>query len=241
MKAQALQIAADLLQPTLDDERFNGSRVLKDGIKVRQVAGLTLLGCSGREIERQTGVDRRLHDMCVEQARRNGWIPALRDEMESLVGSNAVKSQRALSVVLTRVQDGEITSEIGSVLKGAAVAAKEMVLLNQLLTGQATEIVEVRSGPTKEEMERFLRESSLEVQAVASLKVAGSDVESGGKREFVGISGEVAELGTELGTEKAGEVGGIEAGGAERMEAGQEGGGDRLPGGVAKVTMQQGQ
>lgn len=235
---EALQIAADLLQPTLD--RYSGSRVLKDGVKVRQVAGLTLLGCSGREIERQTGVDHRLHDLCVDEARRSGWIPALKEELERLVGLNAVKSQRALGEVLRRVQDGECTSELGSMVKGVAVAAKEMTLLNQLLTGQATEIVEVRSGPTKDELEAseaWAKAAAIQVEVISERV---SDVESGGNGQFAGVSGLISggDTGSDTVTIEVGEV--RDRAEVERLEGQEGGGGGSAGAGAAKDEMQQG-
>jgi len=146
-------------------ERYTGARVLRDPTLVRAVAGMMILGYSGREIESSSGVDHRLHALCLAEADRQGWIPALKERLGELSGRVAEEAFRSTLELLDEARDGKRSLELAAMLKSVGTVGSFAFDKHQLATGGPTGIVELRKGPDRGELERWLTAQVVDVEA----------------------------------------------------------------------------
>lgn len=153
----------DLGQPTEAVTRYTGDRVTQDLERCVMAGALRLLGCSDREISKACGCDTRSIPLMLDAAEKAGRIPALKDRLVKLTGHNAERAQIALADMLNRASNGHVTAELAAMIKAVATAGGINTTNLQLLTGAATEIVEVRAGAGRAEIEAWWREMAVDV------------------------------------------------------------------------------
>jgi hypothetical protein len=163
-------------------ERYTGSRAVRDEARVDLVAALRLLGASDRQIARTAGCDVRLIPLLLTEAETRGRIPALKERVSRLAGSNAEDSGLLLRELLNRGLNGEVSPELAAMLKSTATVLGITVEKVQLLTGGATERIEQVAAAGRDEAEawaasiRRAREAAIEAEVVVPI-----DCESAGK------------------------------------------------------------
>ena len=130
------------------------------------------------------------------------------------------RSSLLLRALMEKGMDGEVSVELAAMIKSVGSVNCFQVEKFQLLTGQATEIVEQRNGAGREEFDRWLKESALAVPAQVDSESTGGGAITGGlvadlpavtaaPRQDVGDQDEVT--GAAAGMEQAG--GGSDGGG----------------------------
>lgn len=153
-------------RPNLAAPRYSGTRSDDEELNLR-VGAMRLLRFSDRAIERECGVDRRTIPHRLTWLERTGRIPALKDRVTALTGSLAESSALVLSVLLDRAAT-EISVELAAMIKAVATTHGITVEKLQLLTGQATEIVETRVGAGRDDFETWWRQAVVPIQATAT-------------------------------------------------------------------------
>lgn len=152
-------------KPTDSVLRYTGSRLLGDTERCIFVGALRLLGCSDRQIAAVAQCDVRSIPLMLVEAEKTGRIPALKDRLIQFTGQNAERAQIALAELLERAT-GNVTMELAAMIKAVATAGGINTQNTQLLTGSATEIVQVRVSAGREEIERWARENFIDVTPV---------------------------------------------------------------------------
>ena len=165
-------------------QRYTGARSTLDEQRLLKVGALRLLGASDREIEQACHVTRRTIPVVLAELEKSGRITPLKQRLAMLTGENAERCNIVLRALLERVgqpgtktayvqgeaveveTDG-ITMELAAMIKAVSTAMGISVEKYLLTTGQATEIVEQRSGAGREEIERWLKDA-MPVQATVT-------------------------------------------------------------------------
>lgn len=151
--------------PTDSLERYTGSRVTQDAERCLMAGALRLLECSDRQIADALRCDVRSIPLMLRQAEKTGRIPALKDRLAQITGTNAERSQLALASLLNRAADGGCSVDLAAMIKAVATTGGIATQNLQLLTGGPTEILELRVGAGREEIERWARELAIPVDA----------------------------------------------------------------------------
>jgi transposase len=139
-----------------------GKITARDDARALAVACCKLAGLSDRETERRTGVSATTVPGVMRALEAAGRIPSahnrLTQNLSELAESSCSEMQRII-----RHADGEWTTGSSNALKSLSIALGIVVDKSQLLTGQATAIIDQRvSGPSVEaaaEWERKLRQA----------------------------------------------------------------------------------
>jgi len=141
-------------------KQYTGERSTVDDDRLLMVGALHLLGATDREIERTCGVTRRTIPVLLEALEKSGRVTPLKERLLKQVSVLAEKSGRTLGELLDEVQDGKRTLELAAMVKAVGQVHSFQIEKYQLLTGQATEIVETRVAAGREEFEKWWRESA---------------------------------------------------------------------------------
>lgn len=155
----------DFGRPTEAVLRYTGVNVTQDSERCHVVGALRLLACSDREIARVVGCDVRSIPLMLQELERTGQIPAVKERVARLTGSNAERAQIALAGLLEKAAGGSDTIELAAMIKAVATASGINTQNLQLLTGGATEILEVRVGVGRKEIEEWMKSAAIEVQS----------------------------------------------------------------------------
>lgn len=150
-------------RPSLALARYTGARSDDEAVNLR-VGAMRLLGFSDRAIERECGVDRRTIAHRLAWLERARLLPAVKDRVSAITSDLAESSGLALRVLLDRASAGEVNIELAGMIKSVATAHGITVEKMQLLTGAATEILEVRIGAGRADVEAWLAANSLPVE-----------------------------------------------------------------------------
>ncbi len=161
---------SSLGEPTAALDRYTGARVANDNDRCLMAAALRLLQASDREIAAAVKCDVRSIPLMLRAAERTGRIPALKDRLVTLVGANAESS----SIALQRLLDDSIhfgpTDERAGMIKAVATALGITTEKYLLLTGSATEILEVRVATGREDMEAWAKANAIPVEVSIDLE-----------------------------------------------------------------------
>lgn len=200
--------------PFFAEPRYSGSRVTLDAQRCVMVGALKLLGCSDREIARVAKCDVRSIPLMVEELERSGQIPALKQRLEKSLGSNAEASGIALKRMLDKAADGFESVELAAMIKAAATALGITVEKLQLVTGQATEIVEHKGGAGREAVESWARANAIEIEGAVDLQSGLNapkplQIQGVGKRDTADDTCEAAREGLISGGGGGGAMGGL--------------------------------
>lgn len=160
-------------KPVLALSRYNGIRSGDEQVNLR-VGAMRLLGLSDRAIERECGVDRRTIPHRLQWLEHRKLIPALKDRVAMRTGDLAERSALVLSVLLDRSLD-ECSLELASMIKAVATTHGITVEKMQLLTGQATEIVQHLGADGRGEIEAWARQVGAAIEVTTEVQ-PGSDV-----------------------------------------------------------------
>lgn len=149
--------------------RYTGERSTSSQYDERnlKVGALRLLGASDREIEQACGVTRRTIPLILAALEKAGRITPLKERLAVLTGQNAERANIALRALLDQVHDDSGSIELAAMIKAVSTAMGISVEKYLLTTGQATEIVETRSGAGRAEFEAWWKEQVIPVQTVA--------------------------------------------------------------------------
>lgn len=213
-------------------KRFTGVRSASDEQRLLLVGALRLLGASDREIARTCGVSRNSVPVLLRELERTGRVEPLKDRLVKVVGDNAERSSLLLRDLMEKGLDGEVSMELAAMLKAVGSVNCFQVEKFQLLTGQATERVETVVAAGRDEIERFLRESAVDIEAVT---VKGDSKSVGFSVNAYEIQNKYAAV-TELSRDKqpaddgsGAQVQDVAGVAGERSAAGDTGGGDVPP------------
>lgn len=146
-------------------KEYTGTRSTTADDRLLMVGALRLLGASDREIERSCGVTRRSIPVMLAELEASGRVTPLKDRLVKLVGDNAERSSLLLRALMERGLDGICNIDLAAMIKAVGSVNSFQVEKFQLLTGQATEIVETRTGAGREEVERWWREMATPIKA----------------------------------------------------------------------------
>lgn len=146
-------------------ERSTGSQ---HDLRNLKVGALRLLGASDREIEQACGVTRRTIPLILAALEKAGRITPLKERLALLTGDNAERANIALRQLLDRVGDNDGSLELASMIKAVSQAMGISVEKHLLTTGQATEIVETRSGAGRAEFDAWWNDQVKPIQATVT-------------------------------------------------------------------------
>ena len=184
MRADAQAIAESLVsQPALFDigpnvspaaqavvatrGRYTGERSTLDESKTLLVCALRALGCSDRKIAEAAGVARESIPLHLAAGERSGQIRPLKERLQQWVGLLAEESTVAARDLVAAVRAGDRSEGVTMALRALGPMVGIAVEKHQLLTGQATEIIEQRSAPNHDEFAAWMR-SAVAVETVPS-------------------------------------------------------------------------
>lgn len=148
--------------------RYTGGRVTQDSERCVLAGALRLLHYSDRKIGEALGCDVRSIPLMVRQAEQSGRIPALKERLQAVVGHNAEQSSIVLAQLLDRAAAGEDSIELSAMVKAVGQVNSFQIDKNQLLTGAATEIIEVRVGAGQAEREAWAKANSIPIEVLTS-------------------------------------------------------------------------
>lgn len=175
--------AVAVTTPRYTGDRSTGSQHDERNLKV---GALRLLGASDREIEQACGVTRRTIPLILAHLEKTGRITPLKERLAQATGDNAERSNIALRFLLDQVgqprtrheringemveviEDSGISMELAAMIKGVSTAVGILTEKTLLLTGQATEIIETRSGAGRAEFEQWWKDQVTPIQATVS-------------------------------------------------------------------------
>lgn len=164
-------------QPTEALLRYTGDRVIQDEERCLWVGALRLLEMSDRKIAEVIGCDTRSIPLMLRAAEKSGRIPALKERLTQLTGTNAERAQIALGALLNRAAEGKGDMDLAAMIKAVSTAGGINTQNLQLLTGGPTEILELKVGAGRQEIEDWARSLAIPVDATVT---APSDLESTG-------------------------------------------------------------
>lgn len=208
-----------------------GKIAVKDEARALAVAACKLAGLSDRETERRTGVSATTVPGVMRALEATGRIPSaqqrLTQNLSELAESSAAEMQR-----LIRDADGHWSASNAGALRSLSIAMGIAVDKGQLLTGQATQIVEQRSGPTLDQVAEWEGKLRQVFGQVVNLPSRPPDLQSGDSHPNTLSTNESSAASTLLDTPvRAERVPG------HRLEASPGGGGDRPPPAPAEMPM----
>ena len=213
-------LTADEAQRVEVVKQYTGERSTSNDERLLFVGALRLLGASDREIERTCGVTRRTIPLLLQELERTGRVTPLKDRLVKLVGDNAERSSLLLRQLMEQAMDGQCDMDLAAMLKAVGSVNCFQVEKFQLLTGQATEIVEQRVAAGREEFERWWRESAIQIGPTTALADAESVASSWN-------AGELAQIGADDTAVIRPDVGWPNADRLNHRRAGRVGGGSR--------------
>ena len=155
-------------KPTSTAERYNGKRVANDDERSLMVGALRLLQCSDRQIASVVKCDVRSIPLMLRAAEKSGRIPALKERLSAMTGENAERAQIALRALLERASTGEGDVDLASMIKAVATAGGINTTNFQLLTGGPTEILELKVGAGREEIDAWARSLAIPIEATTT-------------------------------------------------------------------------
>lgn len=164
-------------EPTEAVLRYTGDRVLMDQERCLMVGALRLLEFSDRQIAKAVGCDTRSIPLMLAAAEKSGRIPALKDRLTRLTGTNAERAQIALGNLLIKAAEGSGDVDLAAMIKATATAGGINTQNLQLLTGGPTEILELKVGAGRQEIEDWARSLAVPIEAH---EVKPTDLESTG-------------------------------------------------------------
>lgn len=199
-------VAGDLLsQPELVGPArgsYTGERILQDERRCMEIAIAVLQGQSKRAVAAQHSVARETIDVVMYEAARRGWIRPVLDRLQALAAGNAEQAGRVLAATLDKLEDGDLSHETRDALYKLSEVFRVQSDFARVGMGAPTSIhesKEVRVSASADDLRRL-------VEKVQSRSSRSSDVESGGKLQFAGVSGAVAAADTVMDTKPAGLV-----------------------------------
>jgi hypothetical protein len=148
--------------------RYTGGRVTQDAERCVLAGALRLLHYSDRQIAKAVGCDVRSIPLMVRQAESSGRIPALKERLQAIVSQNAEQSSIVLAQLLDRAAGGEDSIELSAMVKAVGQVNSFQVDKHQILTGAATEIIEVRVGAGMAEREAWAKANAIPIEAIAA-------------------------------------------------------------------------
>lgn len=156
--------------PAEPAKRYTGARSTAADHDERNllVCALRLLGASDRQIEEACPVTRRSIPLILAEYEKAGRVTPLKERLAILVGDNAERAGLALRELLDRAQAGGESMELAGMIKSVATALGITVEKHALLTGAATERIEVNVGAGRDEVESWARQFAIPIHAVAS-------------------------------------------------------------------------
>ena len=157
-------------EPTAALDRYTGKRVANDDDRCLMAAALRLLQASDREIAAAVKCDVRSIPLMLRAAERSGRIPALKDRLVTMVGANAEASSIALQRLLDDSMHASPNDERAGMIKAVATALGISTEKYLLLTGSATEILEVRVAAGREDMEAWAKANAIPVEVSIDLE-----------------------------------------------------------------------
>ncbi len=159
-------------------QRYTGARSTLDEQRNLKIGALRLLGASDREIARACGCTTRTIPVVLRDLEKAGRLTALKERLAMAVGDNAERTQLVLRRLLDRALDGESDMDLAAMIKSAATAAGILTEKVLLLTGNATEIVDVRVRAGRSEIEEFAREFAVPIEAQVVVDRRANESES---------------------------------------------------------------
>lgn len=152
-------------EPTEAVQRYTGSRVTRDMDRCALAGALRLLSYSDRMIAKSVGCDVRSIPLMVERAEQAGLIPALKERLAALTARNAERAQIALGGLLERAANEGGDLDLAAMIKAVATAGGIQTEKFQLLTGGPTEILGLKVGDGRAEIEAWARSLALPIDA----------------------------------------------------------------------------
>jgi len=203
--------------------RYTGARSTSVQHEERnlRIGALRLLGASDREIEAACQVTRRSIPIILQDLEKSRRLTPLKERLAVLVGDNAERSAIALRVLLDRATDGGESIELAGMIKATATALGITTQNLQLLTGAATEILDVRVSAGREEVEAWAKANALPIEAT----VVAIDSESGANPAVSEQSAQITAPRHEDDTDPTARLAQISAAGRELEAAETHGGG----------------
>lgn len=163
------------LAPSPAVQRYTGARSTGSGHEERNllVGALRLIGASDREIEaachaKGLSITRRSIPLILQDLEKTRRITPLKERLAELVGDNAEQSALALRTLLDRAFTGTESIELAGMIKAVATSLGITTQNLQLLTGAATEILEVRVGTGRDEVEAWAKANAIPIEATAT-------------------------------------------------------------------------
>jgi hypothetical protein len=182
------------------------------------VAGaLRILVYSDRQIAEALHCDVRSIPLMLRAAEKTGRIPALKDRLSQLTGTNAERAQIALGNLLEKASTGNGDMDLAAMIKAVATAGGIATQNLQLLTGGPTEILQLQVGAGREEIEAWARSLAVPVEATV-ISEAATPIDS----EATGTGTKPLQI---EGLETGGHVADTSEGGKARAKRAADGGG----------------
>jgi hypothetical protein len=159
--------------------RYTGERSTLDDERMLKVGALRLLGASDREIAAACHVTTRSIPLLLQNLEKTGRLTALQSRLALWCGDNAERASLALRALIDEIGkpavgtgDTDLAAMIKSVTNAVDVATRNTLLL----TGQATERIELTVGAARDEVEAWLRQvpKPIEVES-ATVDFVSSD------------------------------------------------------------------
>lgn len=147
--------------------RYTGERSTLDESKTLLVCALRALGCSDRKIAEAAGVARESIPLHLAAGEASGRIRPLKDRLTQWVGLLAEESTLAARDLVADVRAGKCGEEVTNALRALGPIVGIATEKLQLLTGQATEIIEQRSAPSHDEFAAWMK-SAVAIEAAPS-------------------------------------------------------------------------
>lgn len=150
-------------------QRYTGARTTASEHEERNlmIGALRLLGASDREIETACGITRRSIAPILADLEKTGRITPLKERLSKITGDLAEQSALALRTLLLKAQDGSESIELAGMIKATATALGITVEKLQLLTGAATEILEVKGAVGRDEIEAWAKRFAIPIEVTA--------------------------------------------------------------------------
>ena len=162
---QGPRLFDDFGKPTEEVERYTGRRVLQNTERCLMAGAFRLLEWSDRQISEALKCDVRSIPLMLREAEKTGRIPALKDRLAQITGTNAERAQIALGMLLNKAADGTCNLDLAAMIKGVSTAGGIATQNLQLLTGGPTEILELRVGAGREEIEAWAKQMAVPIEA----------------------------------------------------------------------------
>lgn len=200
--------------------RYTGERSTLDESKTLLVCALRALGCSDRKIAEAAGVARESIPLHLAAGEASGRIRPLKDRLTQWVGLLAEESTLAARDLVDAVRAGDRSEGVTMSLRALGPVMGIAVEKLQLLTGQATEIIEQRSAPSHDEFAAWMKSAVAIESAPSQSESVGSGAGCVDLQEVASVG---AVAGAELVPDSVAKVAGDRAQGAGREQG--EGGG----------------